>query len=237
MSADKKSNVDVWLKRESEHTRKALENASRHFDGNDALTVNTLEAIYSQESGFGSMLGKRGVAGAAGHFMLEKDTAERYGLIVSKENDQRFDIDYASSAAALYLKDLDSMFSKETILSKNISTISVKNKAERKILALAAYNAGEGRIAQAQSLAVKAGQDPGLWGFVQAFLEKAGATLSKAKEARDYLKKVTAYEAEFVEKSPADKNYKDKEGGLPSSCSEGHWRTIDDHHVFICDKK
>ena len=36
------SDVDLWLERETDHVRKALESASRHFDGNDNLTVNTL---------------------------------------------------------------------------------------------------------------------------------------------------------------------------------------------------
>ena len=89
----KKSNVDVWLERETEHKKKALENASRYFDEIDNLTVNTLEAIYGQESSFGTEMRKRGIEGAAGHFHLEKDTAEDYGLTVTKENDQRFDID------------------------------------------------------------------------------------------------------------------------------------------------
>jgi hypothetical protein len=49
----KKSNVDSWLERETKHNREALENASRYFDGNDNLTVNTFEAVYGQESSFG----------------------------------------------------------------------------------------------------------------------------------------------------------------------------------------
>lgn len=48
-----KSDVEVWLERETPRIRKALESASRHFDGNDDLTVNTLEAVYGQESSFG----------------------------------------------------------------------------------------------------------------------------------------------------------------------------------------
>lgn len=104
----KKSNVDQWLERETQHTRRALENASSYFDNKDVLTVNTLESIYGQESSFGIRRRTRGIKGAAGDFHLQKGTAERYHLIVSKENDQRFDIDYASIAAARYLKDLDS---------------------------------------------------------------------------------------------------------------------------------
>ena len=59
------SNVDVWLQRETPRVRKALENASRHFDSDDNLTVNTLEAVYGKESSFGTQMRKRGSVGAA----------------------------------------------------------------------------------------------------------------------------------------------------------------------------
>lgn len=127
MANKQKSNVDVWLERETGHKREALERALRYFDDNDSLTVNTLEAVYGEESSFGTMLRKRGTTDAAGHFMLEKATAEEYNLVVSKENDQRFDIDYASSAAARYLKDLNGIFSKKTTLLKDAKSIPVKS--------------------------------------------------------------------------------------------------------------
>jgi len=80
-----KSDVDVWLERETPRIRKALESASRHFDGNDDLTVNTLEAVYGQESSFGTLLGTRGSLKAAGHFQFQPDTARRYGLSISRK--------------------------------------------------------------------------------------------------------------------------------------------------------
>ena len=66
--AKNKTKVDIWLERETAHKREALENASRYFDDKDALTVNTLEAIYGQESSFGAQLRNRGMKGAAGEF-------------------------------------------------------------------------------------------------------------------------------------------------------------------------
>ena len=99
MAEQRPSNVDRWLERETPRIRKALESASRYFDSNDNLAINTLEAIYGQESSFGILMGKRGSTDAAGHFQLKPDAAKRYGLSVSKENDQRFDIDRASSSA------------------------------------------------------------------------------------------------------------------------------------------
>lgn len=158
MTNKQSSDVDAWLERETGHVRKALENASRHFDGNDNLGVNTLEAVYARESSFGlpKKMGERGSAKPAGHFHLSPATAKRYGLTVTKNNDQRFDIDYASSASARYLKDLHTFFSKDTTLVGDTKTVGIKNPSERKKFVLGAFNAGEGSIAKAQHLAEKA---------------------------------------------------------------------------------
>ena len=225
MTEKQPTNVDQWLERETPRIRKALESASRYFDSNDALTVNTLEAVYGQESSFGTMLGTRGSTSAAGHFQFTPETAKRYGLSVSKNNDQRFDMDYASSAAARYLKDLDTMFSKRTTLSRQRDTIAVTGVSERRKFVLGAFNAGEGRVADAQRLAEKAGKNPQLWSDVAEYL---------ARETRQYVEMVPLYEVEFAQKSPA-KNRKEK--GVRKGkyrCTEGHWVTIDDRPVFIC---
>ncbi len=83
MSTRKKTNVDSWIEDTTSRQGDALEESSRHFDEDDALTVNTLEAIYGQESSFGTKMRTRGMNGAAGHFQFEKKTAERLGLKVS----------------------------------------------------------------------------------------------------------------------------------------------------------
>jgi membrane-bound lytic murein transglycosylase MltF len=234
--AERPSNVDQWLGRETPRIRKALESASRYFDAADDLTVNTLEAVYGQESSFGALLGTRGSTKAAGHFQLQPETAKRYGLSVSKNNDHRFDVDDASSAAARYLKDLDSMFSKDTTLSRGKKTIAVKCAVERKKFVLAAYSGGEGRIAGAQRLAEDAGRNPQQWSDVQQFLEPAGADEGTAQQIRGYIQRVIPYEMEFAQKSLADKDMKHKDVRKePSRCTEGHWVTIDGQRVFICD--
>jgi membrane-bound lytic murein transglycosylase MltF len=230
------SNVDAWLERETDHVRKALETASRHFDVNDNLTVNTLEAVYGQESSFGTMMGERGSSKAAGHFQFKPATAERYSLSVSKNNDQRFNIDFVSSAAARYLKDLNTIFGKKTVLSSEKNTIAVKDISERSKFAIGAFNAGEGRIAGAQRLAKESGDNPQLWADVEKFLEAAGASKDQTHETRQFVDKVLAYQAEFAEKSPADKDLKLKKPIKRTNwCTEGHWVTIDDRPVFICD--
>jgi membrane-bound lytic murein transglycosylase MltF len=229
--------VDKWLKSASTHSRTALENASRHFDDNDALTVNTLEAIYGQASSFGKNRRQRGMSGAAGDFQLEKKTAKRMGLSATKKNDERFDVDNASAAAAKYLKTQEKAFSKKTTLVGKLLTNPVSDPDERKNFSIAAFNAGEGRIAKAQKLAKEDGKDPALWKDVRKYLEAAGASSIKSKEIQEYVDKVLAYDAEFSKKSKADKSEK---SGNPRKVktppSGGHWITLDGRHIFIEDK-
>lgn len=232
----KTNNIDIWLTRETSHVRKALENASSYFDNNDDFNVNTLEAIYAQESSFGLLKGDHGSKWPACEFHLGVDTAKRYGLTVNKKNDQRFDIDYASIAAARYLKDLNKFFSKETSLLKDLKTIPIQNISERRRFVLAAYNAGEGAIARVQRLSLQAGKDPTNWDEVKQFLKAAKLGPKKVKEIRDYVENVPKNESEFAQKSPADKKAKDKKISKPKSQdSECHWITKDGHHILICD--
>ncbi len=228
MPTKQASNVDGWLERETDHVRKALESASRYFNRNDNLTVNTLEAIYGQESSYGlpKKMGERGSTEPAGHFQLSSNTAKRYSLTVTKNNDQRFDIDYASSAAARYLKDLHAFFSKNTTLIGSTKTIGIKDPVERKKFVIGAFNAGEGSIAKAQRLAKEAGKNPQLWSDVEKYL---------TNETRQYVPKILPYEDEFSLKSPANKNLKERNPRKEYRCTEGRWVTIDDRRVFICD--
>jgi len=232
----RKSYVDVWVEKETEHKRKALENASRHFDKNDSLTVNTLEAIYGQESSFGlnPKKGERGQEGTAGEFRMTKKTAERVGLTVSKGNDQRFDVDDASWGAAKYLKMVHGFFTKETNLGSGLKTIPVRNSRERKKFSIAGYNGGEGRIARAQHEARKGGKDPEKWKDVKHFLRLAKAIPAKVKEIIKYVDKVLNYEKEFSKKSKADKKAKFKKPRkLGSQKGDCHWVTIEDRPVCI----
>ena len=236
MAEKQPTNVDVWLGRETPRIRRALENASRYFDSKDHLTVNTLEAVYARENSFGILMGKRGSTNRAGHFQFEPPTAKRYSLSSSKGNDQRFDIDRASSAAARYLKDLNTWFSEKTSLGGGVYTVPVRSISERKEFVLGAFNAGEGRVARAQHLAQEDGKDPHLWNEVVNYIAAAKAGPKKQEETRAYVEMVPLYEMEFAQKSLADKTMKEK--GVRKGkylCTEGHWRTIDGRPVFICD--
>jgi membrane-bound lytic murein transglycosylase MltF len=230
-----KPNVDAWIEKEDEHKVKALQTASREFDDNDQFSVHTLEAIYGQESSFGTTRGKRGVSGASGDFQMEKPTAKRYGLTVTEKNDQRFDVDSASIATAKLIKENDNMFSKKTNLGQGLSTTPIADETQRKPFVLASINAGEGRIAKAQQLAAKAGKDPADWDKVKEYLKQAGASDDKVKEITGYVSSIQEYEREFEKKSPASEKFKDKTSPkVPHSSENGHWITTPaGSHIFI----
>ncbi len=235
----KRSDVDVWLERETPRVRKALETASQFLES-DHLTVHTLEAVYGQESSFGTLMGKPGSEGAAGHFQFKKRTAERFGLKVSKKKDERFDMGLASSAAVKYLNVLSRLFTGKAKLGREKEPIPIRSVSERRKFILGAYNAGEGYVARAQHLAAEAGRNPQLWQDVRNFIEAAGAQKGKNKEAINYVEEILLNEVEFKQKSKTGKKLKQgklKQGSYRCAEDEGRWRTIDDRPVLICDKK
>lgn len=233
------SNVSDWVKRENTRTIRALETASRHFDRGDAIDVHTIEAIYGQESSFGQNRRKMGTAGAAGDFQMESETARSVGLKVTKNADERFDLEASSAAAAKYLKNFYDTFKNGRVVdAKGTRAKAIQDSEERKLFDIAAYNAGAKRIAAAQDLAFASGKNPQKWDDVKVFLEAAGATKAKAKEIRDYVYHVTEYEKEFQKKSKADAKSKFRKGASENPYPPGeHWVTIRGRHILIKDRR
>lgn len=165
---------------------------------------------------------------------------------ITEKNDIRHDVDNASNIAARYLANLNQLFSKNSTLIKptQISegrfTTAILDINERKLFAIAAYNAGEGRIAQSQMEAKKNGKDAIKWEIVKKYLKQAGSTDAKVKEITEYVEKVLDYEKEFSKKSKANKKLKDKPPKKVSNndSADGHWITLNDgRHIFIGNKK
>ncbi len=120
------------------------------------------------------------------------------------------------------------------IEKRKARAIGLKTSAsndERKRFTLAAYNAGEGRIARAQAIAKENGDDPTNWAAVQKYLEDAGASEKGARETRDYVTNVLNYEAEFNKKSKANPKSKNNQGG--DATTGAHWVTIHGRHILI----
>ena len=83
-----------------------------------------------------------------------------------------------------YLRYLDDIFGRRSTLAPDLATVPVRDGSERRLFAVAAYNAGEGRVARAQARAAAAGGDPTRFTDVRRFLP--GTT-------QGYVDRVVAY--------------------------------------------
>lgn len=80
-----------------------------------------------------------------------------------------------------YLRRLHNLFSARTELHERAATVGAANSSSLEKLAVAAFNAGEGRVAEAQRRAALAGKDPSLFEDVEPYLPET---------TRNYVRKV-----------------------------------------------
>lgn len=69
-----------------------------------------------------------------------------------------------------HLRYLDDLFARDASLGRELRTVAVDDDAERRRFAVAAYNAGEGRVARAQERAAALRRDPTRFESIRAFL-------------------------------------------------------------------
>src|SRR5437867_219071 len=86
-----------------------------------------------------------------------------------------------------YLRYLQDLFGRSARLAPGLATVAVHDAGERRLFAVASFNAGEGRVARAQALAAAAGGDPTRFADVRPFLPAI---------TRGYVARVGAYAAE-----------------------------------------
>jgi soluble lytic murein transglycosylase-like protein len=83
-----------------------------------------------------------------------------------------------------YLGYLDDLFSHEATLGEGLSTTPIGDAQQRQLFTVAAYNAGEGRVAAAQARAAKLGRDPTKFASVRELLPEI---------TRRYVQRVSTY--------------------------------------------
>ena len=129
--------VDFLMKRADPYLRYLLEEIERHGLPADMILVPMVESAFET-----SALSPKQ---AAGIWQFIPSTGVQYGLQVTESYDGRYDIHASTQAALKYLKHLNALFKGDWLL------------------ALAAYNAGEGAVGRAVEASKKAGQGGTFW--------------------------------------------------------------------------
>ena len=89
-----------------------------------------------------------------------------------------------------YLRHLHDIFSEETNLMGKMKTVPVKSAGELEKLAVAAFNAGQGNVAQAQRKARSLGKDPTEYAAIEPFLPASTrAYVARVTNLREQLAK------------------------------------------------
>lgn len=171
----------------------AITATSRQLGVDPALSL----AVARAESGVSGadekdvVLNPRAVssAGAAGLFQLMSATGkEQLQAIAPNQKYNPFNPDQNIRLGVNYLKEMSDTFSEKTPLGNGLSAIAGANAHEVRRLAVAAYNAGPGRVARAQELARVQGRNPAYYQDVAPYLPQ---------ETQQYVARVERFAGEF----------------------------------------
>jgi soluble lytic murein transglycosylase-like protein len=83
-----------------------------------------------------------------------------------------------------YLRYLQDLFARGGRLGRGLNAVAIADASERRLFTVAAFNAGEGRVSQAQARAAAVGLDPTRFAHVRPFLPRITQT---------YVERVTSY--------------------------------------------
>jgi len=146
-------------------------------------------AVVSAESSFDVNAVSRDGHASKGLFQLLDSTGmERMRILGLDREYDPFDPELNVELGVNYLHYLKNIFSTETALNNNHSTVPAANSASLEKLAVAAFNAGEGRVASAQARSARAGLDPSEYANVERYLPES---------TRTYVARVSDFKTRF----------------------------------------
>lgn len=174
--------VSVGSEAKLAHVRNIVEDAGERFGVDPSLGM----AVVARESSFNPKAVSSDGHQSKGLFQLldrtGRDLLNRLGL---ESEYKPFDPEQNVYLGVGYLRHLHDIFSKETDLPNKTRTIAAANNSSLEKLAVAAFNAGEGRVASAQQRAQQAGKDPSRYDHIEDYLpESTQQYVSKVLEAK-----------------------------------------------------
>lgn len=128
-------------------------------------------AVADAESSFNPLAISKDGHYSKGLFQLLDSTGKGMMKEIEREdNYDPFDPKQNVELGLNYLRYLHDIFTVPTKLGDKLTTVAAANSTELEKLAVAAYNAGEGRVAAAQVLAQKSGKDPTVYKNIEGYL-------------------------------------------------------------------
>ena len=166
--------------------RTLVESAGKKHGIDPALSM----AVIAAESSFNPKAVSSDGHESKGLFQLLDKTGTEVLRRMSGEEKQYdpFNPEQNVELGVSYLRRLHETFSSETELTPELKSHRAANSSSLEKLAVAAFNAGEGRVASAQKRALRQGLDPTEFDNVQGYLPDI---------TKEYVAKVMRYKSEF----------------------------------------
>ena len=160
--------------------------AGQHFGVDPVLGM----AVVDRESSFNPKAVSSDGHQSKGLFQLLDRTGQDLLKRLGMERDYNpFDPEQNVYLGVGYLRHLHDIFSKETALPNKTTTVVAANNSSLEKLAVAAFNAGEGRVASAQQRAFQAGKDPSQYEHIENYLPES---------TQQYVSRVLQAKAQFT---------------------------------------
>ena len=148
-------------------------------------------AVIESESSFNPSAVSRDGFESKGLFQLLDSTGlQLLGDLKRDSEYNPFNPEQNVDLGVAYLRKLHDTFSVPSMLSNKIETAAAENFSSLEKLAVAAFNAGEGRVASAQQRAAKDGYRPGIFEHVEPYLPKT---------TREYVQRVVERKGEYMD--------------------------------------
>ena len=153
-----------------EEVKKLVSAAGSKLGLDPALSLAVVQSESSFDPGAVSTDGNR----SKGLFQLLDSTGtDLMGRAGLKRGYDPFDPTLNVDLGVGYLRYLHDIFSQRTELPNKLNTVPAANSASLEKLAVAAFNAGEGRVASAQARAKQAGLSPDVYDNVERYLPES----------------------------------------------------------------
>jgi len=147
-----------------------VDQAGQHFGIDPVLGM----AVVDRESSFNPKAVSADGHQSKGLFQLLDRTGQDLLKRLGMERDYNpFDPEQNVYLGVGYLRHLHDIFSKETALPNKTTTVVAANNSSLEKLAVAAFNAGEGRVASAQQRALLAGKDASQYEHIEDYLPES----------------------------------------------------------------